>query len=205
LREGEVAFHGMHGFPPRREPVHAVKRYLALAEALGCDTGGPLEWRIPEGTPPAQVPVRFVLLHPFSRGEGKSLTAAEITAFCEELATVPVVLAGRTDVPLSPAANVTNLLNRTTLPELCWLVRHATFVVSVDSGPMHIAAAVTPDLIGIHTWSDPRQVGPFRPGALVWKENHIGRVADFPAGESCPRDAIGRWLAARLKRPDGTA
>ena len=186
--------------PPRSEPVHAVNRYLALVAALGCDISGPLEWRIPAGMAPAGCPHEFILLHPFSRGEGKSLTAEEVAKFCAEIAPANVVLAGRTDAAISPLPNVTNLLNKTTLPELCWLLRNAAFTVSVDSGPMHIAAAVSENLLSIHTWSDPRKVGPFNPGAWIWKDGKIGRMAEFPNGTGVPRDALGRWLAEKVAR-----
>jgi ADP-heptose:LPS heptosyltransferase len=192
--------------PPRSEPVHAVSRYLALAAALGCDTTGPLEWRIPAGTEPAGCPRDFIVLHPFSRGEGKSLTAEEVTAFCREVAPSNVVVAGRTDVAPSLPPNAVNLLNRTTLPELCWLLRHARFTVSVDSGPMHIAAAVSANLLSIHTWSDPRKVGPFNshaPGAWIWKDGKIGRMADFPNGSDVPRSALGRWVGGKIAPPAG--
>ena len=52
-----------------------------------------------------------------------------------------------------------NLLNHTSLLQLVWLMRHARFTISVDSGPMHIASALNDRLISIHTWSDPRKVG----------------------------------------------
>jgi ADP-heptose:LPS heptosyltransferase len=185
--------------PPRSEPVHAVKRYLALVAALGCDTTEPLDWRLPAGTAPAGCPGEFVLLHPFSRGEGKSLTAEEVTAFCRTLAPAHVVLAGRSEIAISPPANTTNLLNRTTLPELCWLLRRAVFTVSVDSGPMHIAAAVSANLLSIHMWSDPRKVGPFAPAAWIWKDGKIGRMADFPAGADLPRNDLGRWVAEKSR------
>jgi heptosyltransferase-1 len=193
--------------PPRSEPVHAVKRYLALVAALGCDTTEPLEWRLPAGTAPAACPGEFILLHPFSRGEGKSLTAEEVTAFCRALAPANVVLAGRSEITISPPANTTNLLNRTTLPELCSLLRRAAFTVSVDSGPMHIAAAVSANLLSIHMWSDPRKVGPFAPGAWIWKDGKIGQMADFPAGANLPRNDLGRWVAEKSRhlRADGAS
>ncbi|MEO6789249.1 MAG: glycosyltransferase family 9 protein, partial [Chthoniobacteraceae bacterium] len=128
--------------PPRFEPLHAVSRYLALVAALGCDIAEPLEWRLPAGTQPPDCPRDFVLLHPFSRGEGKSLTVEEVAVICRELSPAKIVIAGRSDAVISPEPNVVNLLNKTTLQELCWLLRHAAFVASVDSGPMHIAAAV---------------------------------------------------------------
>jgi ADP-heptose:LPS heptosyltransferase len=187
--------------PPRSDPAHAVKRYLALVAALGCDIAEPLEWRLPAGTEPAGCPGEFILLHPFSRGEGKSLAAEEVTAFCHAVSPAKVVLAGRSDTAILPPENTANLVNRTTLPELCWLLRRAAFTVSVDSGPMHIAAAVSSRLLSIHMWSDPRKVGPFAPDAWVWKDGKIGRMADFPAGSDVPRNDLGRWVAEQLRQP----
>ena len=189
--------------PPRSEPLHAVHRCLALVAALGCDITAPLEWRLPTGTQPADCPGDFILLHPFSRGEGKSLTAEEVAAICRGLSPAKVVIAGRGEAALSPLPNTVNLLNKTTLPELCWLLRRASFVASVDSGPMHIAAALSPHLLAVHTWSDPRKVGPFAPGAWVWKEGKIARMADYPSGETLPRSAIGHWLAEKTARHPG--
>ncbi len=193
--------HRVVGVPPRSEPFHAVRRYLALAAALGCEVSEPLEWRLPAGSAPANCPREFILLHPFSRGEGKSLTAGEVIAFCRDAAPATVVLAGRTDLTIPAQPNAVDMLNRTTLPELCWLLREAAFTVSVDSGPMHIAAAVSPNLLSIHTWSDPRKVGPFAPAAWIWKDGKIGRMADYPAGTDWPRNALGRWVAGKLGRP----
>ncbi len=185
--------------PPRKEPVHAVQRTLLLAAALGCDTTKPMEWPLPSGGPPeTPVPSRFVLLHPFSRGKGKSLTAAEVAQFCKALAPTPVVIVGGAG-KLAAAPNSVDLLGKTTLPQLCWLIRRADFVVSVDSGPSHIAAALTDRLLAIHTWSDPRQVGPCQPSAWVWKDGLIGRMSEFPEGTPCERGAIGEWVAAKTK------
>ena len=135
----------------------------------------PLEWPLPPGTPPTgfHTTAPFLLLHPFSRGEGKSLTAAEVSEFIRAVAPRHVVLAGRSAVTVPATATHTDLLNRTTLPELIWLLRRAAFTVSVDSGPMHIAAALTPRLLSLHTWSDPRLVGPCQPEAWVWKDRAL--------------------------------
>ncbi|MFM8720047.1 MAG: glycosyltransferase family 9 protein, partial [Chthoniobacterales bacterium] len=158
--------------------MHAVERYLALAAAVGATLEGAPKFQLPEGkAPDAVLPHEpWILLHPFSRGRGKSLSPEAVLAFCRE-ANMPVVLAGRSDAAFSSLpASVVNLLNKTSLLELIWLLRRAAFVVSVDSGPMHLAAGVTDKLIGIHTWSDPCKVGPYRAGATVWKGGEF-----FPA------------------------
>jgi ADP-heptose:LPS heptosyltransferase len=198
-REGaRFLHHKVVPVPPRREPVHAIKRTLLLAAALGCDTTGPLEWPLPSGSAPSPAPPpRFVLLHPFARGSGKSLTIAEAANFCRALAPMPVVIAGAAG-KAPPVENAVDMLGRTTLPQLCWLIRRAEFVVSVDSGPAHIAAALTRRMLAIHTWSDPRQVGPCRPEAWVWKDGRIGQMRDFPQGVECERGKLGPWLREQI-------
>jgi ADP-heptose:LPS heptosyltransferase len=80
-----------------------------------------------------------------------------------------------------------NLLNQTTLLQLIWLIRAARFVISVDSGPMHIAAAVTSQLISIHTWSDPRRVGPYNAEAWIWKNGELLRAGEIDAATKLKR------------------
>jgi ADP-heptose:LPS heptosyltransferase len=182
---------------------HAVDRYLRLVADLGIDLAQ-LEWALPPGNPPAswEETGPFVLLHPFSRGPGKSLAETEVAEFCRALAPVRVVVAGRADEAIEVPGNATNLLNQTSLEELIWLIRQAAFVVSVDSGPMHIAAALTPNLVAIHTWSDPAKVGPYCPEAWVWKDRALCKMRDFGgagAGHEClDIRALAVFVAARV-------
>jgi ADP-heptose:LPS heptosyltransferase len=181
--------------------MHAVDRYLKLVETLGVTVLEPLLWRLPEGSCPAGFtpPERFILLHPFSRGAGKSLNVEDVREFCESIAPRQVVIAGRTDVALPPMANAIDLLNRTSLQELIWLIRQAQFVVSVDSGPMHIAAALTADLLAIHTWSDPEKVGPYRRDAWIWKDAGIFQRTAPAAIRPAPGLAsLAQFVATRL-------
>ena len=165
--------------PADRKSGHAVERYLRLTADLGVPVEKPLQFPLPAGDKPVGFVLNepFFLLHPFSRGQCKSLAEADVKRLCELLAPQPIVLVGRTDTAFSAPENCTNLLNRTTLSELIWLLRRAHFTVSVDSGPMHMAAAITSRLLGIHTWTEPRIVGPYRPEAWVWKNGNITRVA----------------------------
>jgi ADP-heptose:LPS heptosyltransferase len=63
--------------------------------------------------------------------------------------------------------------------QLIRLIRVARFVISVDSGPMHIAAAVNDRLLSIHTWTNPRRVGPYNTDAWIWKHGTILRVSEL--------------------------
>ncbi len=125
----------------------------------------------------------YVLLHPFARGGRKSLSDFAIETFCRAFAPVRVVLAGRTERTFSLPENCVSLLNQTSILQLIWLIRSARFTVSVDSGPMHIAAAISDRLVSIHTWSDPRKVGPYNPNAWVWKNHQLVQIRDLQPPE----------------------
>jgi ADP-heptose:LPS heptosyltransferase len=184
--------------------MHAVERYLKLVSAVVVASEEPLSWKLPRGVAPqgfdAHLP--FVLLHPFARGAGKSLEDAAVKRFCEALGPARVVIAGRRAEALPPIDNVVDLLNQTSLLQLIWLIRHAQCVVSVDSGPMHIASALTPRLIAIHTWSDPKKVGPFRAEATIWQQGTLRSVDDLrngrPGREAAEIESVARSVASDL-------
>jgi heptosyltransferase I len=157
---------------------HAVYRYLELARLAGADTSGPPHFPLPRGKtiPSLELPERFLVLHPFARGAHKSLTAEEIFQLTYSLTPHPVIVVGRSNARFSMPRNAISLVNRTDLSQLIWLLRRASFIISVDSGPMHIAAAITPELLSIHMWSDPGLVGPFNPDAWIWKDQSIVQV-----------------------------
>jgi heptosyltransferase-1 len=162
--------------------AHAVERYLKLAEAFGAPIKEPIRFPLPTGDelPRFDPYPPFLVLHPFARGARKSLSNAVIESFCRALAPVRVVLVGKTARRLSAPDNCVNLANQTTLLQLIWLIRTAQFTISVDSGPMHIAAAISPRLVSIHTWSDPRRVGPYNPEAWIWRRGELIRAGDLP-------------------------
>ncbi|MCB1209830.1 MAG: glycosyltransferase family 9 protein [Verrucomicrobiales bacterium] len=168
--------------------AHAVDRYLTLAGAVGAavPSAEDVAFPLPTGLRPKGWPdgARPIVIHPTSRGEGKSLPTPMLQVLCDALAPLPVVLVGVTDAPLGiHGAHVTDLMNRTRLDELIWVMREAQFCVSVDSGPMHIAAAVNDATLGLHTWSDPRRVGPHNPRAWVWKSGRIDHRQGFSLEE----------------------
>ena len=162
--------------------AHAVERYLKLAEAFGVAIKEPIRFPLPTGDelPRFDSYPPFIVLHPFARGARKSLSHDVIDSFCRALAPVRVVLVGKTARRLNPPDNCVNLANQTTLLQLIWLIRTAQFTISVDSGPMHIAAAISPRLVSIHTWSDPRRVGPYEPDAWIWRRGELVRASDLP-------------------------
>jgi ADP-heptose:LPS heptosyltransferase len=156
---------------------HAVSRYLRVLPLLGIPVPENPKFFIPQGAAPS-LPEGYIVLHPFARGAGKSMEAGAVRAFVEEFQTNskrPVVIVGVGGLPGSMPAGVTDLAGKTLLPELIGILRGARFVVSVDSGPMHLAAAAGVPLLGVHTWSDPRLVGPFSEESWIWQGGEIRR------------------------------
>ena len=111
--------------------------------------------------------------------EGESLSNAVITEFCQALAPSRLVIVGQSRRKIDTPENCVDLTNRTSLLQLIRLIRIARFVVSVDSGAMHIAAAVNDSLLSIHTWTDPRRLGPYNPNAWVWKNGQLLHVREL--------------------------
>jgi heptosyltransferase I len=60
-----------------------------------------------------------------------------------------------------------NLGGRTSLPELAGLYKKAQMVISTDSGPMHMAAAVQTPVIALFGPTDPARTGPYGSGHTV--------------------------------------
>jgi heptosyltransferase-1 len=160
---------------------HPVEHYIKLAECAGARVGESLRCSIPTGDPLPRFDAHppFVLLHPFARGPDKSLSNAVIEEFCRALAPTRVVVVGQSHRKMNTPENCIDLTRQTSLLQLIWLIRVAQFVVSVESGPMHTAAAVTSNLLSIHTWSDPSRIGPYNPDTWVWKHGQLVRVGEL--------------------------
>ena len=60
-----------------------------------------------------------------------------------------------------------NLAGKTSLTQLAALYEHVNLLVTGDSGPMHIAAAVGTPLLAIHGPTDPALSGPVSPTATI--------------------------------------
>ena len=161
---------------------HAARRYLSVLDYLGIPQPGNPEFILPDGRLPSgfDASAPYLLLHPYARGEGKSLHPALIRAFAKGARGHRLVLVGRGESTPALPAHVEDWSNRTDLLELIGLLRGASFIVSSDSGPMHLAAALHPSrTLAIHRWSDPLKVGPYFSPSWVWKEGNISRVADL--------------------------
>lgn len=200
-REGASLFYHHRAEVPDWNRRHAVDRNLALVASLGVDVSDPV-FIFPPGEARKELPIFSkapILLHPFSRGTGKSLSVPEVVELCQCLNPHPVLLVGIPEKPVTITwpENVVNLLGKTTLPELIHLIRLSAWTVSVDSGPMHLAAGITDRVLSLHTWSNPAMVGPWRSDAWVWRDSRIVAVHDLDPGEFPERRDLQAHFAAK--------
>jgi heptosyltransferase-1 len=190
---------------------HAVHRNLAVLDLLGIQRPNRPEFLLPEGKLPEgfSSDTPFVVLHPYARGEGKSLTSDHVKAFIRGAAPVRVIVVGRGEPLKNLPANAEDWTNRTDLTGLIAILRAASFIVSTDSGPMHLAAALQPTrTLAIHLWSDPLKVGPCFPESMVWKNGRVAIVGALddswrPEGRA-PTEAemeeLGRLATSGISR-----
>jgi heptosyltransferase-2 len=86
-----------------------------------------------------------------------------------------IILGGSADIALAtemtnslgrlfPSAPPLNLAGRTTLRELCALLKLCRVLLTNDTGPMHVAAAVGTPVVAIFGSTSPELTGPGLPG-----------------------------------------
>jgi 3-deoxy-D-manno-octulosonic-acid transferase/heptosyltransferase-1 len=101
--------------------------------------------------------------------EGKFAALAD--RIHEELG-IGIVLTGSQSMPLERICRMmrtgaVNLGGRTTLRELACLYRGANLLITTDSGPMHLAAAVGTPVVALFGPTDPALTGPYGPGHRI--------------------------------------
>jgi heptosyltransferase I len=167
-------------YPPKR--LHAVNRYLHLTEHLACPTGNPqfflclsqahrdrvIALLEQNDVTPAQP---LVLLHPGTRWESKLWKEEHWAALGDRLQRMnhaQVVFTGSPDDRAlverirsrmrSPGVSTVGALG---LKELAFLQTQAEVVITPDSGPMHLAAAVGTPVVALFGPTDQVLTGPF--------------------------------------------
>ncbi len=168
-REGAGWFYDRAIAPPTGPgPHHAVAILAPFLAELGLPVAlhGRVTWHRGAIDPAVAAAGGAVVMFPDSRRPEKNWTGfADLTETL--LARDParrVVWAGSTAAPDGdrfPADRFSNLTARTALADLPGLIEGAACVVSNDSGPMHLAAAMGKRVVAVFGPTDPRCFGPY--------------------------------------------
>ncbi len=172
-REALASFFYTHRIPARGP--HRVERNLQLAEAAGARELTCQAW-IPEGCAEGELPPGpFVLTNPFAGWPGKEWPLERYAVLGQHLQREGFELV--MNVPERRAGRIAKLkhvrLHVSGLRGLIDATRRATAVVGVDSGPLHLAAALRKPGAGLFGPTDPTRTGPFGGSMTVLRAQNI--------------------------------
>jgi len=175
---------------PEDMDKHAVDRYLDFIRYLGMEDP-PVTFPIP--APPGvkeraqtllmQVGITgdFIAINPVALWPTKLWSEEQFASLADQIMgelSIPVLFTGgKDDVPYitriltALSHHGINLAGCTSLRELAEIYRRARLVITTDSGPMHIAAAVGTKTIALFGPTDPRRTGPYGGGHKVIRLN----------------------------------
>jgi heptosyltransferase-1 len=148
---------------------HVVDQNLELAAAAGAWELR-REFPLPPGRAEGNLPVgSFVLTHPFAGWTGKQWPLENYVELAKLLNRDGIALVA--NVPPHRAADLAGmpgvLLHTSSLPGLIDATRRAAAVVGLDSGPMHLAAALVKPGVALFGPTDPARNGPYGGSLLV--------------------------------------
>lgn len=173
--------------------VHAVDRCLDLLKQVGIAEADAVTFPL---TVPAEAErwvdalwmaeqigrhENTVVVHPAARWETKRWPAERFAQVADELSARfgarVILVAGKEqmlhvdEVLRHLRGAAINLAGKSTLLGLAALLRKATLVITNDSGPMHLAAAVGTPVVALFGPTDPRRVGPYGAAHVVLKKH----------------------------------
>lgn len=142
---------------------HRVERNVQLVQAAGANA---VTWDcwLPDGASEGQLPAGdFVLASPFAGWNSKQWPLENYAALAQRLRSEGLELV--VNVPAERAAEVAAhrhlRVHVSSLSGLIYATRRATAVIGLDSGPLHLAAALRKPGVALFGPTDPEQTGPF--------------------------------------------
>ena len=203
VREGARGFYD-YAAPRGSFHTHAVDWYLSVLPPLGVPVHKNFDWLPPRLAVAAEVKTKWplpasqlILLQPGARWLNKRWPVGHFGSLVRLLVKkIPnvqfAVLGGKDDavlgetIALAAPGKVLNLCGATSLPEMIEWVRRGDLLVTNDTGPMHVAAALGKPLVALFGPTEPRRTGPY--GQL----DHVVRLN--LACSPCLKDrcAVGR-------------
>jgi lipopolysaccharide heptosyltransferase I len=177
-REGARGFYDISVRRPSFT-THAVDWYLRVLEPLGVPAGQDFEW-LPPKTQAAETVHRkwpgvkgsWILLQPGARWPNKRWPVDYYSDLLRRLASWRTdlqfaVLGSATERELGNAiaaaatGRCLDLTGQLSLPEMVEWIRISQLLISNDTGPMHVAAALGKPVVALFGPTEPRRTGPY--------------------------------------------
>jgi lipopolysaccharide heptosyltransferase I len=174
------------------EQIHAIDRYMLFIKEMGLDPEnldynlkipsevmGRMEQLLSEDGVRGERPL--IVLNPNARWETKRWIPDRFTNLAERLVDTldaeVIIIGGASDadniysVLTGIKRKVHNFSGRTTILQLASLLKRADLMVTCDSGPMHLAAAVGTPVVALFGPTDPIRTGPYGRGHSVLQKD----------------------------------
>ncbi len=161
-----------------KESAHAVDKCLEMAKAIKADIKNvkfPLHIN-----DASKIQIKkiigdikeYLVIVPSARWASKRWPAENFAELIKKLSIPGIIIGSKGDkkrvkeliglLPKKSSDKIIDLCGKTDLKELAALLAGAKAVVTNDTGPMHIAAALTVPVISIFGPTDPQKTGPYR-------------------------------------------
>ncbi len=221
-REGARGFYDL-AVPRKTFHTHAVDWYLSVLPPLGVPVHWNFQWLPERPEIAAELNSKFkiqnsklILLQPGARWENKRWPAKYFAELVRSLAqkfpgTQFAILGGKDDQPLgkiiSQAApeHCLNVCGATTLPEMVEWVRRCDLMITNDTGPMHVAAALGKPLVALFGPTAPERTGPYGQLENVLRLNLpcspcLKSVCTFEKTDECLRALVPALVIDRVQK-----
>ncbi len=160
--------------------THAVDWYLETLKVLGVPVHGDFSWLPPRAGAAGAIrqkwrpdSARWIIINPGARWPNKRWPLEHYAELIRQLASAHAelrfaILGGGSDRSLGEHLAQTHLqrcldlTGRTSLPEMVEWVRLSELMVTNDTGPMHVAAALNKPVVALFGPTEPRRTGPYR-------------------------------------------
>lgn len=157
---------------------HAVLRYLEVARSLGCKINS-VKFPLPEAKQPEWLRnfKDFVVLIPSARWTTKNWPLNYFVELIKMLPYPVVVVGTKSDeedalkIQEYSKGKAVSFAGKTTLKELIAVFEKSLFVITPDTGTMHLAVACGKKVVALFGPTDPARTGPFGEGHLIIKSN----------------------------------
>ena len=156
---------------PKNKNRHAVDEILDVVRYLGLEVRKP-EFPVAFPKAPRPEPEPRVVFIPCSRWRTKNWPPerfVEVGRALQKRAGATIFLAGSPEdrpvcdwIEKQIGGRVVNVCGKTSLVELGSLLQEMNLTIAVDSGPMHMAAAVGRPVLAVFGATDPKRTGPYR-------------------------------------------
>jgi len=181
LDEPREGARGFYDIIVRRESfhTHAVDWYLAVLKALNVPVHWNFEW-LPERRAISEEvkrkwqteSARWIVIQPGARWLNKRWPIENYTELVRQLAVARpevrfAIMGGKDDIQLgadivkADPKRCLDLTGKISLPEMVEWIRLSDMMISNDTGPMHVAAALGKPVVAVFGPTEPRRTGPY--------------------------------------------